>query len=722
MHRVANAATLLESAVPISSAQLESMCASLPRELKYGLSDLVPSSGTPQMLLVKGDVHLAGSLFWDDGADARMADGKSVDVLLVSGDLELDGDLINREGDYGPGLLVLGSVRARNVIHGGAVWVISGDLCATGCVIGHYNHGQLHIGGQLSAALLVSDDHDLQVAGACLALNADSAVREHRVVAEVLDYRNDVVQISLHTLLDRLVAELPVLREPDAPHSVLDAAVRGDLAMLNSALDCGSAVDARGVDGMTALMMAADQGRGDMVERLLAAGAAVNAADPRAWTPLRYASAANHPGIVPRLIAAGAEVDAVDDRGHSMLHAAISHNRGAVAITLMAHGARLAWPRHEARKLFGCCFTAAYNGYGELDESLILALLDSGLDVGLSDSPLWPEPLLAAAERATPQLLARLLRPSTMPPQQRHAALVLTPLHAAAMAGRLENLRLLLAQPWATAVLQAPDAGLLLALSIQGRELLERLEQASGKPRPWLPGPLADERYAVLDALLEAGVCATGHVRSVPIAALSGDPRVLARLLEAGAEVEASDAEGSTLLFLAVCHAPGDVDVALARLLLDRDADPCAPAPGHGSRDIAHAVAAGGDIDMLSAFVDALLRRGDSGRGLIPALLDIALQARERNRAMIVLDTLCRQAQAQSLAPLHQLLRERPRLRADEAHLDEDRQALAEATQRWLTRWPQLSSEAEAAQQALAPQRAQDQEILAGLRARVEGG
>lgn len=671
-----------------------------------------------RLLRVTSDIRIDGHLRWDHDGDARTSDGQRIDLLVVQGDLELGGDLVNRKGDFGPALLVLGKVRARHVVHGGAVWVIEGDVLASGIVVGHYNHGQMHVGGRLAAALLLSNDHHLAVIGDCAAIDGDTALQERHLVPEVLDYRNDDLQICEYALLDRLVAGQPVLRDADAPPTVLEAGVRGDLTMLRAAIAADRHIDARGVDGMTALMMSADQGQPAMVEALLAAGAQVDLENIEGRTALHFAAMANDAASVSHLLSAGACIEHVNQRALNALQVALSGNRGEAARALLDAGARVDWPRRTARDMLKRCFNAPYSGNGDIDEGLILALLDAGLDVGLKEAP-WSEPVFAAAEDASSPLLARLLAPMPKPPTYREETLTLTPLHGAAMSARVDNLALLLSQSWADEVIQGKDNGLLLGLALQGRPLREQLaERRDSSPRPFRAGPVSDERLAALDLLLTAGVPATAMLRGVPVAALSADIRVATRLLAAGASANALNDGGESLLFLVLCHAPADVDVALAKILLDHGADPFAPAPGHGSHDVLHAAAAGGDLDMLDAFVTALLQRDPAARRQIPALLDIALQARERNRDMIVFEAMLQHARTQSLAPFHELIHCRPRLKGDDHHLDSDRHALADAMRTMLSKWPRLQLIADETRQSLMTQRADDERILAVMRER----
>jgi ankyrin repeat protein len=92
---------------------------------------------------------------------------------------------------------------------------------------------------------------------------------------------------------------------------LLDAARRGDIVAVRSALKDGADVNAAQGDGLTALHMAAESGNVEVAKALLGAGAKV-AATTRigAYTPLHIASAGAHTAVVEALIAGGADVAA----------------------------------------------------------------------------------------------------------------------------------------------------------------------------------------------------------------------------------------------------------------------------------------------------------------------------------------------------------------------------------------------------------------------------
>ncbi len=131
---------------------------------------------TDRVLLHTGDLELGGDLAldweagWDDGSIVATLTGlpmagQEICGLCVQGDLRLPGALVNADGDSGPMLLVTGSLCARQASCGGAYIAVGGDLCVDEVVYGHYNHGQLIVGGQVIAQALINDDHGIDVRG-----------------------------------------------------------------------------------------------------------------------------------------------------------------------------------------------------------------------------------------------------------------------------------------------------------------------------------------------------------------------------------------------------------------------------------------------------------------------------------------------------------------------------------------------------------------------------
>jgi hypothetical protein len=92
-----------------------------------------------------------------------------------------------------------------------------------------------------------------------------------------------------------------------APADFFAAAARGDLRGVQGALAQGAAVDARNLNGATALLLAASSGSLPVVRTLLGAGADVDAADDAGRTPLSAATSGGYDDVIRALKAAGAQ-------------------------------------------------------------------------------------------------------------------------------------------------------------------------------------------------------------------------------------------------------------------------------------------------------------------------------------------------------------------------------------------------------------------------------
>ena len=97
------------------------------------------------------------------------------------------------------------------------------------------------------------------------------------------------------------------------------AAANDDEAMTRLLLDKGADVDALNADGYTALMRAVNENREHMVQFVLECGADVNARSDAGETALILAGATDNGVLVEMLIDAGADVNALDDAGLTAL-------------------------------------------------------------------------------------------------------------------------------------------------------------------------------------------------------------------------------------------------------------------------------------------------------------------------------------------------------------------------------------------------------------------
>ena len=123
----------------------------------------------------------------------------------------------------------------------------------------------------------------------------------------------------------------------DAP--LADAVQRQDLAAVGDLLQASSDVNARQVDGMTALHWAAYHDAADLVGRLVESGASVHAENRYGVTPLSLAAENANVAMVERLLAAGADPNATLPGGETVLMTAARTGRVGAVRALLAAGA-----------------------------------------------------------------------------------------------------------------------------------------------------------------------------------------------------------------------------------------------------------------------------------------------------------------------------------------------------------------------------------------------
>jgi len=99
-------------------------------------------------------------------------------------------------------------------------------------------------------------------------------------------------------------AKSPPAKQKPQDANLLSAAGRGDLASVKQAIAQGADVNAKDVNGTTALMMAAKNGHGVVVKELLAKGADFSAKDNNWKTAFDHSVAAKHDEITIDLVIA----------------------------------------------------------------------------------------------------------------------------------------------------------------------------------------------------------------------------------------------------------------------------------------------------------------------------------------------------------------------------------------------------------------------------------
>jgi ankyrin repeat protein len=123
--------------------------------------------------------------------------------------------------------------------------------------------------------------------------------------------------------------------------AVIDAAARGDLAAVRTAVAEGTAVDTRDVDGTTALHWAVRGDHAAVVALLLEAGAAADAAEGHGVTPLQLAAVNGNVDILRRLLDAGADPNEIAPSGEPVLLVAARTGVPDALALLLERGAQI---------------------------------------------------------------------------------------------------------------------------------------------------------------------------------------------------------------------------------------------------------------------------------------------------------------------------------------------------------------------------------------------
>ena len=326
--------------------------------------------------------------------------------------------------------------------------------------------------------------------------------------------------------------------------------------------------------GATPLWTAAASTNGAVAELLIKHKARLNTRSQNGFTPLHAAAGRDCLPIVTLLLNAGADSSIPDKSGFTPLHSAVEHGYAQVAEALLTHGAdpNLACPTGQ---------TPLHTAAGRGDVEAMRRLLDRGATLHpltRAGTPLaWA---VDGGKDAIEFLLQRGAKPDIASP-----ANGMTPLHWAAVWGRPECVRALLAggapvnavSSWIGSPLNAAVAG--------RRAAEERLIGTDSLTPPGFkhvnrkPGTDADylETLTILlanKADIEAREL--GYDRTpIFMAASQGNLPAVEKLLAAGAQVTATDKTGCTALHaVSESSAPTSVLSNIVARLLKAGASP----------------------------------------------------------------------------------------------------------------------------------------------------
>src|SRR5262245_4354182 len=176
------------------------------------------------------------------------------------------------------------------------------------------------------------------------------------------------------TTLAMLAAGLAAAAPQDAP-PLIEAAENGDRVAVSRLLDEGADVDARAVDGTTALHWAVRADRLDAVRLLLESGADEAAADRYGVTPLYLAAENGNAAVIAALLDAGADVKGVAPIGETALMTAARTGVVDAVALLLDRGAEIDARDREFEQ------TALMLAVREAHPEVVALLLDRGADV-----------------------------------------------------------------------------------------------------------------------------------------------------------------------------------------------------------------------------------------------------------------------------------------------------------------------------------------------------
>ena len=354
------------------------------------------------------------------------------------------------------------------------------------------------------------------------------------------------------------------------------AAGLDDPAVAEVLLAAGADVHARNVGGNPPLHVAALNYNRSVIELLLASGADVGQRTRSGKTPLQFAArSADNPAAVEILLEAGADVHARDSNGFTPLHEAARHGNPKVIEILLAAGANI-----DVRSDSGT--TPLYwAAWGNENSAVIDTLVRAGADPMAREKDAETVLHAAAESNANPAVINALLAVGAdVNARDREGV---TPLRKALLADAPQAVvdALLAAGPDLIgdrmvlhAAVARDNPELARALIEAGASVAEWSE-AAGLPvhSAWLPmTPLHEAAregaVAVLEVLLEAGadVHASDGVGTALHFARTAE--VAEILLAAGADVNARQADGETPL-----HTTGRWNLGVLEVLLAAGAD-----------------------------------------------------------------------------------------------------------------------------------------------------
>lgn len=363
----------------------------------------------------------------------------------------------------------------------------------------------------------------------------------------VADAQRDAAMSAMRGLAAKEAKETNPL-SVDEMHSPLMDAVRGNsLGKVRRLLKKGASVDEKTPEGHTALALAAYLGRAKIAEELLKNGAQVNAVSNDLVTPLHLAAFSGNRDVVQLLLAKGADSNALTSGGRTPLMACINGEQYTRVTDMMRNAERT-----------GSFFMPPAN---PKFARVLECLLNGGADPNLSAANGSNAVHLAAKALARNDLLVFLKRGADV---NRLDADGVPLIGIAVRLGDKDGVKILLEHGASLNARTRYGATLLhIAVNASQWEMLEYLISTGrididAKDDDGLTALHVATKQAVLSQCMEilltngASVDPLDNKRETPLvkAAINNNFFAAKNLLEHGANPDAVDAQGRTLLFL----------------------------------------------------------------------------------------------------------------------------------------------------------------------------
>ncbi|KAF7712366.1 Nucleoside phosphorylase and ankyrin repeat domain-containing protein [Penicillium ucsense] len=374
--------------------------------------------------------------------------------------------------------------------------------------------------------------------------------------------------------------------------------LRSDV-IVKALLDKGAVIEARGLNGLSPLLLAVEDGNEALVRVLLARGAQfmVPKVDTSAegtkknrylttkkpgsfHSPLLIATEKGHEAVVQLLVSQGADLETTDNRGWTPLHLATHNGHRSLVSLLLTLGANL-----EAETEHG--WTPLYIATGRGDQSLVSMLLKRGANIHVTGSSVMSPFLLAIKQGHEGIMRVFLEEDADLATQTslEHGH----PLLTAVKNGHRPIVSLLLERGASIEAKDTSGRTPLLVATAHGNLSIVRLLLDNGADIHAATSSAFDTtgenslhiatkggNKTLVKILLENGANTHATTSSAPereklllIAVEVGNIHVVKALLEIGVDIEVSDTNGENSLHIATRNG----NRALVRLLLDNGAD-----------------------------------------------------------------------------------------------------------------------------------------------------